>query len=87
MPLGAQPRRARGTVGQPYSALNIRMVLAAIGLIAYAALAGLAFALNHPVFGTILAVLAATALADLVVIQLRRRARRRTDPQRHSLFE
>ena len=62
MPLGAQPRRARGTVGQPYSALNIRMVLAAIGLIAYAALAGLAFALNHPVFGTILAVLAATAL-------------------------
>ena len=31
MPLGAQPRRARGTVGQPYSALNIRMVLAAIG--------------------------------------------------------
>lgn len=87
MPLGGQPRRARGTIGHPYSALNLRLALAAFGLVACLVLAGAAFALHYPALGAIFAVLAATALADLVVIQLRRRARRRTDPERHSMFE
>jgi hypothetical protein len=87
MPLGPQPRRARGTIGHPYSALNLRLALAAFGLVACAILAGVAFGLRYPALGAILAVLAAVALADLVVIQLRWRARRRTDPERHSLFE
>ena len=34
MPIGAQPRGARGTVGHPYSALTLRLVLAAFGLVA-----------------------------------------------------
>src|SRR5437867_399310 len=44
MPLGPQPRRARGTVGHPYSALNLRLVLAAFGLVASAVLAGRRYA-------------------------------------------
>jgi hypothetical protein len=87
MPLGPQPRRARGTVGHPYSALNLRLALATFGLVVCAVLAGLMFAGRYWVAGAILAVLAAIALVDLVVIQLRRRARRRTDPTDHSLFE
>jgi hypothetical protein len=87
MPLGPQPRRARGTVGHPYSALNLRLVLASFGLVSCAVLAGLMYAGHYWVPGSIFAVLAAIALADLVVIQLRRRARRRADPGQHSLFE
>jgi uncharacterized membrane protein YqjE len=87
MPLGPQPRRARGTVGHPYSALNLRLVLAAFGLVTCAVLAVLMFATRHWLPGSILAVLAVIALVDLIVIQSRRRARRRTDPSRHSLFE
>jgi membrane protein YdbS with pleckstrin-like domain len=87
MPIGAQPKRARGTVGHPYSALNLRLVLASFGLVSCAVLAGLMFSRHYWVAGAILAVLAAVAVVDLVIIQLRRRARRRTDAQRHSLFE
>lgn len=87
MPLGAQPKGARGTVGHPYSALNLRLALAAFGLVSCGVLAGLMFALGYWLPGAILAVLAAIAIVDLVVIQLRRRARRRSDPQHHSLFE
>jgi hypothetical protein len=87
MPLGPQPKRARGTVGHPYSALNLRLALAAFGLVTCAVLAGLMFAARYWVPGWILAVLAAVALVDLIVIQSRRRARRRADPNEHSLFE
>ncbi len=87
MPLTPQPRRARGTVGHPYSALNLRLVLAGFGLLVCGVLAGLMFGARYWVPGSILAVLAAIACADLIVIQLRRRAHRRVDPQRHSLFE
>ncbi len=87
MPLGAQPKRARGTVGHPYSALNLRLVLAIFGLVVCGGLAGLMFAAHYWVPAWILVVLAAIAAVDIVVIQVRRRARRRTDPDRHSLFE
>jgi membrane protein YdbS with pleckstrin-like domain len=87
MRVGPQPRRAKGTVGHPYSALNLRMVLATFGLICCAVLAGLLFAAGYWVPGSILVVLAVIAVVDMIVIQMRRRARRRTDPGHHSLFE
>jgi hypothetical protein len=87
MPIGAQPKGARGTVGHPYSALNLRLVLATFGLISCAALAGLlAWRGLRPV-ALVAAFFGLVALVDLIVIQLRRRARRRADPGRHSLFE
>ncbi len=87
MPIGAQPRGARGTVGHPYSALNLRLVLAVIGLILCTAAAVILFWRGVPVLGALFAAVGATAVVDIVIIQLRRRARRRTDPARHSLFE
>jgi membrane protein YdbS with pleckstrin-like domain len=87
MPIGAQPRGARGTVGHPYSALNLRLVLAAIGLVLCAAASVVLFWRGVPVLGALFAAVAATAVVDIVVIQLRRRARHRTEPTHHSLFE
>lgn len=87
MPLGPQPRGARGTVGHPYSALNLRLALATFGLVACTVLAGVMFAAHYWVPGWILVALATIAVGDLVVIQARRRARRRVDPDEQSLFE
>jgi hypothetical protein len=86
MRLGAQPPDRRGTVGHPYSALNLRLVLAAFGLLVSGVLAVLAIRAEFTVLGWLLAGLAVTAAADLVVIQLRRRARRRQGGT-GSLFE
>ncbi|GAB2961935.1 hypothetical protein GCM10027280_58530 [Micromonospora polyrhachis] len=84
-----QPRGAKGTVGHPYSALNLRLVLASFGLVVCVVLGVLAVRADYTVLGVILFVLAAVAAVDLVVVQLRRRARRREEPPgtRHSLFE
>jgi hypothetical protein len=88
MPIGAQPPGRRGTVGQPYSALNLRLVLAAFGLVVCTLLAVVLFRRGWPVPGWLLAAWAVVAAVDLVVVQLRRRARRRDDGgRRHSLFE
>jgi hypothetical protein len=87
MPIGAQPPRRRGTVGHPYSALNLRLVLAAFGLVSCAVLAVLMISAGANGFGWVLAALALVAAVDLVVVQLRRRARRREGEGRHSLFE
>lgn len=87
MPIGAQPRGARGTAGHEYSALNLRLALAIFGLVTLLVLAGILFGVRRPVLAIPALVLAAATVADIVVVQLRRRARRRTDPQRHSLFE
>ena len=88
MPIGAQPRRARGTVGHPYSALNLRLVLASFGLVAFAALT-VAFVLIHLTVAAIASgIVAATAIVDIIVIQIRRRQRAREEHgQQHSLFE
>jgi hypothetical protein len=84
----SQPRRARGTVGHPYSALNLRLVLALFGLVVCAVLAVLAWRADFGWIAVALAVLAVVAVVDLVVIQRRRRARRREEPgAHHSLFE
>jgi Flp pilus assembly protein TadB len=83
-----QPRDRRGSVGHPYSALNLRLALALFGLIASVVLAVLVGWAGYGVGAIILGIVAATALIDVVVIQRRRRARRRADPDaHHSLFE
>ncbi|OLB77765.1 MAG: hypothetical protein AUI14_15180 [Actinobacteria bacterium 13_2_20CM_2_71_6] len=87
MPLGPQRKDARGTAGQPYSALNLRLVFACFGAVSCAVLAGVLLWLGYRVAAVPLAVLALVALVDIVVIQRRRRARRRVDPGEHSLFE
>ena len=83
MPIGPQPRGRRGTVGHAYSPLNLRLVLALFGLVSSVVFAVLTFRADLPLFGWLFVVLALVAAVDLVVIQLRRRARRGD----HSLFE
>jgi hypothetical protein len=87
MPIGPQPKGARGTVGHPYSALNLRLALAGFGLVSCVVLAGLLLWIGYPVPAVIVGLFAVAALVDVVVIQLRRRQRRRVDPRHHSLFE
>ncbi|GGR91836.1 hypothetical protein GCM10010169_40280 [Micromonospora fulviviridis] len=84
----SQPRRARGTVGHAYSALNLRLALALFGLVVMTVLAVFAFAADVTWLGVVCAILAVVAVVDLVVIQRRRAARHREEPGvRHSLFE
>ena len=87
MRLGPQPRRRRGTIDRPYSALNLRLILASVGLVGWIVLAVLAFIGGYPVVAWALVALAALAVVDLVIIQVRRRARRRQEGGGHSLFE
>jgi hypothetical protein len=88
MPIGAQPPGRRGTVGEPYSALNLRLVLAAFGFVVCTVLAVVLWRQGWTVPGWLLAAWALVAAVDLVVVQLRRRARRRDEGGRkHSLFE
>ena len=83
----SQRRSARGTVGHPYSALNLRLVLAVFGFVTSTVLAVLAWAAGLGWLAILLFALAATALVDMVVVELRRRARRREGGGRGSLFE
>ena len=88
MPIGAQPPGRRGTVGEPYSALNLRLVLAVFGLLICTGLALLLWRWGRTVPAWIVAAWAVVASVDIVVVQLRRRARRRAEGgRRHSLFE
>jgi uncharacterized membrane protein len=87
MPIGAQPSGRRGTVGHPYSALNLRLVLALFGLVTSLVFAVVLLMLTDvKVFGWIFVALAVIAAVDLVVVQLRRRARNRAGGN-YSLFE
>jgi hypothetical protein len=88
MPIGAQPPGRRGTVGEPYSALNLRLVLAAFGFVVCTVLAVVLWRQGWTVPAWLLAAWALVAVVDLVVVQLRRRARRRDEHGgKHSLFE
>jgi hypothetical protein len=86
MPLRPQPRRARGTVEHPYSALNLRLVLAGFGLVSSVVLAVLLFRAGFDVAGWLVVGVAAVAVVNLVIVQMRRRARRRAGGS-GSLFE
>jgi hypothetical protein len=87
MPIGSQPPGRRGTVGHPYSALNLRLVLAVFGLVTSAVFAVLLLRAGAHGFGVVFIVLTVVAVIDLVVVQLRRRARRRASGGGRSLFE
>lgn len=88
MPIGPQPPGRRGTVGDPYSALNLRLVLAVFGFVVCSVLAVWLWRRGWTVPAWLLAGWAVVAVVDAVVVQLRRRARRRADGGRsHSLFE
>ncbi|GIF66417.1 hypothetical protein Ais01nite_44520 [Asanoa ishikariensis] len=85
---GGQPRGARGTVGHPYSALNLRLALAVFGLVVFAVLTWLAARADLLVLSVLCGVVVLTAAVDLIIIQRRRRARHRAEPGvHHSLFE
>jgi hypothetical protein len=89
MPIGAQPPHRRGTADEPYSPLNLRLVLAAFGFVVCAVLAVLLWRAGWTVPGWLLAAWALVAVVDMVIVQLRRRARRRDEGGAgdHSLFE
>jgi hypothetical protein len=88
MPIGAQPPGRRGTLGEPYSPLNLRLILALFGFVVCTVLSIVLFRRGLTVPGWLLAAWAVVAVADIVVIQLRRRARARDEHGRdHSLFE
>jgi hypothetical protein len=88
MRLAPQPHGRRGTVEEPYSPLNLRLVLALFGLVVCTVLSVLLFRAGWTVPGWLLAAWAVAAAVDAVVIQLRRRARARVEGGRdHSLFE
>ena len=67
------------------SALDLRLALAGFGLVVSTAFGLFFFRGGHPLFGAVSMLLAVTALVDLIVIQLRRGARRaaRRDPPPH----
>jgi hypothetical protein len=88
MPIGPQPHGRRGTVDEPYSPLNLRLILAAFGFVVCTALSILLFAMGWKLPGWLLAAWAVVAVIDMVVVQRRRRARKRAESgQDHSLFE
>ncbi|GID92009.1 hypothetical protein ACFQFC_03240 [Amorphoplanes digitatis] len=88
MPIGSQPPGRRGTVDRPYSALNLRLVLASFGFVVCAVLAVVLWRTGWTVPAWLFAGWALVAAVDAVVVQLRRRARRRAEGGRHhSLFE
>lgn len=88
MPIGPQPHGRRGTVDEPYSPLNLRLVLAAFGFVVCTALSIVLFIMGWRLPGWLLAAWAAVAVVDMVVVQKRRQARKRAEGgQDHSLFE
>lgn len=88
MRIGAQPPGRRGTIDEPYSPLNLRLVLATFGFVVCTVLAVLLFRRGWTLGGWLLLAWAVVAVVDMVVVQLRRRARRRAEGGRdHSLFE
>jgi hypothetical protein len=63
-------------VERPYSALTLRLVLAGFGVVSAAVMAVLLFRMGYGIAGWLAVALAVLALGNMVVVQLRRRARR-----------
>jgi hypothetical protein len=78
----------RGSPDRPASALNLRLTLALIGVIAWALLAFLAWQAGLTGVAVFAVLLVFVAGIDLAVVQRRRRARRRAEGNgHHTLFE
>lgn len=75
MPLGPQPRRARGTLEHPNSAIGLRIVLATFGMIVCAVGWVLLLHLGHIAIAYVFFALAVIALVDLIVLTARVRSR------------
>jgi len=71
MPLGPQPRGARGTVEHPYSALRLRLALAVFGLVACCAGGVVLWDFNVRPIAWILFAGAAVALIDMGIVLTR----------------
>ena len=71
MPIGPQPRGARGTFDRPYSALRLRLGLAIVGLIVCVGGGILLWHLGFAPLGIALFVIAGFAVIDLVVVSVR----------------
>ncbi len=69
-----QPHGATGTHDNPYSALRLRLVLAAFGVLAFGLLAVLAAELDHLLLAAVLALPALIGVIDAAVVILRLRA-------------
>jgi uncharacterized membrane protein YqjE len=90
--MGNRWRRQEGTVEHPYSALNLRLVLASFGLVTMMALTLVLVWLGNRGFALVTAVIAVVAVINVVVVQRRRQERRRRERShgeyvKHSLFE
>lgn len=86
--IGPQPRHARGTPDRPYSALNLRLSLAILGCVLMVAIAVVAWRADLRAVAIVAIVFAVIAVVDLVIVQLRRSARARTEGDgEHTLFE
>ncbi len=72
-------------MGNGYGALNLRLAMAILGLLS-AGFAVLLLRADLLMFGWLFIVLAVVAVVDLVILQLRRRVRRRAGGDGHSLF-
>lgn len=71
MPLGPQPRWARGTVERPYSALRLRLALAIFGLVACVAGGAVLWAFDVKPIAWLLFAGAVIALIDVAVVVTR----------------
>jgi uncharacterized membrane protein YqjE len=90
--MGNRWRRQEGTVEHPYSALNLRLVLASFGLVTMIALTLVLMWLGNRGFALVTAVIAVVAVINVVVVQRRRQQRRQLERShgeevKHSLFE
>lgn len=89
MTIGPQPRGRKGTSDRPYSALNLRLILALFGLGAAIVAAIVFWQAGLPVWTIVAAgILTLVTIVNLVFVLARRRARGRQEPgQAHSIFE
>jgi uncharacterized membrane protein YqjE len=86
-------RRQEGTIEHPYSALNLRLVLATFGLVTMVALTVVLVWLDMRPLAIATAVIAALAAVNVAVVLRRRRQRKQREREaghpniKHSLFE
>ncbi|KIH98027.1 hypothetical protein LP52_15920 [Streptomonospora alba] len=79
-----QNKPPKGSLERPYSALNLRLVLAALGIALCVGLGATAWAIDFTVLAIVLWALAVVGVIDIVVVLRRRRQR---GPGHDSLFE